>query len=181
MSSNKRYLFTGIWFIVALIIQTTVLRHIAILGYSPNLIMCSVVVFSFLYQEKVGLVYGVIFGLILDAITAVYIGPSAISFTLAYMFITFIRHFFNHEKLLPEILLSAVSTLVNLCIMWVFYSLSGHPTSIMIMVKALPVLLVYNTVVVIILHLIFVRGVIKHKRDNKVTGNYKVSSSGIKL
>lgn len=180
MKLNSRHLWSFMGFFLALILQTTVLKHIAIMGYSPNIILCLVVVTSFLYDEKIGLVYGVVFGLLLDLLTGIYVGPSAIGFAAVYLFVIFMRTIFNHERLLPELLLAAVSTPLYQFIFWAFYKAAGNPVSIFLVLKALPVLVVYNGIVIILLHLLLVRGVIRHRQDARFKGKYELHS-GIKI
>ena len=172
MGVRKRYVLTALGFLFALILQTTVLKHVAIMGYSPNLLLCLIVVSSFLYDEKVGLIYGVLSGLLLDLSTGLYVGPSAIAFVLVYLFVISMRMIFNHERLLPEFLLAGVSTPLFMFTYWLLYKLAGSPVSVMLVLKALPVLLIYNAVIIIVLHLILVRGVIRYKRDSSLTGKY---------
>lgn len=180
MSVRKRYIFAAIGFTIAFIIQTTLLKHFTILGWSPNLILCLVVVCSFLYDEKIGIIYGFVFGLLLDFITNIYIGPSAIAFTIIYLVALLIRHIFNYEKLLPALLLAAVSTPVYLLVIWICQISAGSPASILLVLRALPVQLVYNGVIIILLHLVLVRGVVKHRRDASFTGGFRINR-GLKI
>lgn len=180
MRIGKRYIFAGLGFLLAFILQTTILKNIAIFGWSPNLLLCLVVVCSILYDDRTGLIYGIIFGLLLDYMTGLYLGPSAIAFTLIYMIAILIRQFFNHERLLPELILAGVSTPVYLCIAWAFHIISGNPASFMIVLKALSVLLIYNTVLIILLHLVLVRGVVSHRRDMNNKGKFRVRG-GIRI
>ena len=53
-----RYWKAAIAFAVAFIMQTSLLNVISIKGYTPNLLLCLVVVFSFLYEEDL---YGLVF------------------------------------------------------------------------------------------------------------------------
>ena len=51
----------GIFFLIAFFIQCSFLNVISIAGYTPNLLLCLVIVFSFLYEEQIyGLLYGVL-------------------------------------------------------------------------------------------------------------------------
>lgn len=180
MKINHRYIIGAIAFIVALILQTTVLKHIAVLGYSPNLLLSMVVVCSFLYEEKIGLIYGAIFGLILDMVSSFYIGPSAIGFVVVYAFVRIMRMFFNHERLLPELLLAVGSTPLFLLVVWAFYKMASAPISIIVILKAMPILIVYNGIIIVLLHLLLIRGVIKHRNDANISGNFRLRN-GIRI
>lgn len=180
MKTNVRYFTCFLLFFLVFIIQTTMLKHIAILGYSPNILLCLVVVSSFLYDEKVGLVYGLIFGVLLDLTTGTIVGPSSVGFALVYVFVIIMRRIFSHERLLPEFLLAVVSTPLYVFTVWGLCKIGGAPIGVMLVVKALPVLIVYNCVFIVIFHLILVRGVIKHRRDAKITGKYELHN-GLKI
>ncbi len=172
--TQKRYLYGGLGFLLAFILQTTVLKHIAVFGLSPNLILCLVVVCSFIYEEKIGLIYGIAFGLLLDFATNIYIGPSSIAFVLIYLFVIAIRRVFNHERLLPELLLAGVSTPLYMFTMWLLYLMAGSPVSIIVVLKALPVLLIYNAICIVLLHILLVKGVVKNRRDAGFKGSFKI-------
>ena len=63
-----KYWKAGIFFLIAFFIQTSLLNLISVGSYTPNLLLCLVVIFSFLYEKDMyGLVYGAVFGLIYDA------------------------------------------------------------------------------------------------------------------
>lgn len=180
MRINHRYILGFMAFLLALILQTTVLKHIAIFGYSPNLILCLVVVCTFLYDEQIGMIYGIVFGLILDLFTNLYIGPSAIAFVVVCLFVRLMRIIFNHERLLPELLLALVSTPLYTFVLWGLLKMTGSPMSVLVVLKAMPVLILYNGIIIIILHLLLVRGVIKHRKDKNISGRYELRN-GIKI
>jgi rod shape-determining protein MreD len=154
-------------FLLAFLLQTTVLYSYPIFGFAPNLLLCLVVVFSFLYEEHYGLVLGVAFGALLDISSSWYFGVRAISFVLIYGIVSVLRNIFNHEKLLPDMLMAVIATLVDCFFVWAVYRLCGSPSSVMNTVRSLPVLLVSQTLITGVFHLLFVRSVIRHRRDRK--------------
>lgn len=180
MKINHRYIFGFLGFLIVFLLQTTVLKHIAIFGYSPNFLLCLVVVCGFLYDENFTIIYGILFGLLLDFSTNLYIGPSALAITAVFIFVRIMRIFFNHERLLPEFLLAAVSTPIYILLFWACYKMAGSPVSILVALKAMPVLIIYNGIIIILLHLILVRGVIKHRRDANISGRYELHN-GLKI
>jgi rod shape-determining protein MreD len=174
MAVKKRYIWGVLWFFLAFILQTTVLKHVAILGWSPNILLCLVAVYSFLYEEKIGLVMGIIFGILLDFSINLYIGPSSFAFVLAYGVAMIIKRVFNNERLLPEILLATLVTPIYLFVIWLFYIIGGNPMPISVVISALPVLILYNDIIVVLLHVLLVRGVIKRKQEAGFKGNFKL-------
>ena len=62
MSMNYRKAI--VLFVIAFLVQTSLLNVIMIKGYTPNLLLCLVVTISFLYENKTyGIVLGAIFGI----------------------------------------------------------------------------------------------------------------------
>lgn len=167
-------------FIVAFLIQSTVLRSIAILGTSPNLLLCLVIVFSFLYEEQVGLVLGAFFGAAWDICFGMFIGVSGISFIAASLGVMLLKNYLNHEHVIPAFFASILGTIINSVVFWGINMLLGAPQTVTYVLSLQPILIGYNVIFVIILHLIFVRDVIKHRRDNYYKGNFK-AARGLKI
>lgn len=87
-----KYWKAGIAFLVAFLIQTSLLNGISIGGYTPNLLLCLVIVFSFLYEEDMyGVVYGAVFGVLYDVCYNYIIGPTPIALVLVAIFILLVR------------------------------------------------------------------------------------------
>jgi rod shape-determining protein MreD len=162
-----RYYIATPVFLLAFLLQTLVLGRFTVFGQSPNLLLCLVVVFSFLYEERYGLVLGLVFGAMLDIATSWYFGVQTITFVLTYGFVSLFRNIFNHEKLLPDMLMAVGATPLNCFLVWGVYRLCGSPSNVMNAVHSLPVLLVSQCVLTGVLHLIFVRSVIRHRKDRK--------------
>ncbi|MDR1067850.1 MAG: rod shape-determining protein MreD [Clostridiales Family XIII bacterium] len=165
-----RYYFAAPIFLLAFLLQTTVFWRVTIFGYSPNLLLCLVVVFSFLYEERFGLVLGAVFGCLLDIATSPYVGPQAITFVMVYIAARLLRNVFNHEKLIPDVLTALIATPVNVLFVWLIYRLCGVPTNFIFALKPLLPLLLMHAVITALLHLIFVRSVIRYRHDRRYTG-----------
>ena len=81
-----KYWKAGIFFLIAFFTQNSLLNMVNIGGYTPNLLLCLVVIFSFLYEKDMyGLVYGAVFGLIYDACYSYVIGPTPIALSLIHI------------------------------------------------------------------------------------------------
>jgi rod shape-determining protein MreD len=129
-----------------------------------------VCVFSFLYTEPYGLVMGVVFGALLDIATSWYFGPQAISFVLAFAIARPFGKVFNHEWFLPQIMIAAIATPVNVFLMWVMGRIAGSPVHVRFAFESLPALLIMHCALAVALHFIFVRSVIRHGIDRKYYG-----------
>jgi rod shape-determining protein MreD len=154
-------------FFAAFIIQTTLLWRFTFAGYSPNLLLCMVVVFSFLYDERYGLWMGLIFGVLLDVTASWHFGAQTISFVLVYMIARPFARVFNHEWFLPQIFIAALATPVNAFLVWGVNRLGGSPLAVHFVFESLPALALMHCVLAVALHFIFVRSVIRHVNDRK--------------
>ncbi|MDR0886273.1 MAG: rod shape-determining protein MreD [Clostridiales Family XIII bacterium] len=159
-------------FFIALILQTTVLNKIAIYGYAPNLLLCMVVVFSFLYQRLYGLVLGAIFGILLDLVTKPIVGIESLTFLVTFIIASALSEYFNHEKLLPDLVTGVIATVLSVGIKYLLYLLVGYTVNLSVCLESLKVLIPYNLVVIAILHLVFVRSIIRFYNDRKFQGGY---------
>ena len=167
---GMRYYFAVPIFLLALLIQTTIMWRLPIFGFSPNLLLCMVIVFSFLYNESYGLILGIAFGLLLDISTSIFLGTQTISFVFVFIVVRIFRNIFNHESIILDMLMALIATPINVMLVWVINRLLGVPDSIVYALKSLLPLMFLNFLLVGVLHLIFVRTVIRHKQDTKFTG-----------
>jgi rod shape-determining protein MreD len=169
MSIMRWYLAVPVFF-AAFIIQTVLLPGVGLWGYSPNLLLCLVCVFSFLYREPYGLIMGAVFGALLDVATSWYFGPQAISFVLAFLIARPFGRVFNHEWFLPQIIIAVIATPVNVFLLWGMGRAAGSPVHVHFAFESLPALLIMHCALVVILHFLFVRSVIRHGMDKKYYG-----------
>jgi rod shape-determining protein MreD len=160
-------------FSAAFIAQATMLRHIAICDVSPNILLCLVLVFAFLYDEPLGVVFGVIFGVLWDAEFGLYIGISAVSQTAAAFLAMRIKRYLNHELLLPALAAGLAGVILNNAVYWGLYKLAGIPHTLPYILRRQPVLIAYNLLFVMIFHLILRRGVIRHRKDRDFKGKFQ--------
>jgi rod shape-determining protein MreD len=165
-----RYYYAIPIFLVAFLLQTTIIWRLPIFGYSPNLIYCLVVVFSFLYEERYGLILGLVFGMLLDISTSLYFGVQTISLVFVCLAVRLLRFAFNHEKFVPDVIIAAGLTPVNVFIVWTIYHLCGLPLSVAYPVDSLLPLVIMHAIIVLILHLILVRGVLRFRQDRHYSG-----------
>ena len=167
---GMRYYYAIPIFLLAFILQTTVMWRLPILGYSPNLLLCMVIVFSFIYDVRYGLVLGVVFGLVLDIFTSQYLSINAISFVVVFLIVRLFRGIFNHESFILDMAMAIIATPVHVMIVWSINRIMGVPVDVIFALRSILPLIVTNFFLVGILHFIFVRTVIKFKQDMKFTG-----------
>jgi len=165
--SRMHWYFAVIFFLAAFFIQTAMLWKWPIYGFSPNLLLCIVVVFSFMYDERYGLVYGLAAGALLDVTTSMYFGPQTLTFFIAYIAAGRMRLVFNQEKIIPDVLVALIVTPIYALLMWGSVRLTGNPKNISYMLESLPVLLVMHALLTALFHLLLVRSIIRHRRDRR--------------
>ena len=60
-------------FLICFIFQSTLLRNFSVFGVAPNLILVLLIVFSFYFENYIGLILGVAFGMMQDRNISTYI------------------------------------------------------------------------------------------------------------
>lgn len=163
---NMKYWKAGLVCLAAFLVQASLLNLVSIAGYTPNLLLCMVVVLSFLYENELyGLVFGAAFGLLYDICFGVVAGPTAISLVVVSVFILFVREFANIENIVNMWVVAAVSILLYYVTDWGLLHIAGDPIGILYVLKNLPIVFAYSFVVITIAYCILLRKAVKHRRD----------------
>lgn len=157
--------FAIIIFAVAFFIQGTILNLFSIYGTTPNLLLCLVVISSFLYEDNKGLIMGVVFGLLSDLCMGQYIGIAAFSYLIVGLIVSALREIINKENIASILIVSVGATLIFNFIYFGIRSCFGSAYSFMYWLKLQPLYIVYNLIVVFILYLIFIKRVVKYRND----------------
>ena len=161
-----KYWKTGIFFLVAFCIQTSLLNLISIAGYTPNLLLCLVVVFSFLYEDQIcGLLYGAFFGVLYDICFSEVVGPMPIALVLVALLILVLREYANVENIMNMWIVSLISVIVYYVLNWGLKHLAGNPIGIVYVLKTLPWITLYSLLIITVLYLILIRKTVKHRKD----------------
>lgn len=161
-----KYWKAGAAFLFAFLIQTSLLNVITIKGYTPNLMLCLVVVLSFLYEDEMyGVVYGALFGVLYDICYSGAIGPTPIALVVVAIFILIFREYANIENVINLWVVSIISIVLYYGLNWLLCFMSGNPIGIMYVLKDLPWTGLYSMVVITIIYLCLLRKVVKHRKD----------------
>ena len=156
----------GIFFLIAFFIQCSFLNVISIAGYTPNLLLCLVIVFSFLYEEQIyGLLYGVLFGVFYDICFADVVGPTPIALVLVALVIFVLREYANIENIVNMWVTSLLSILFYYALNWALQHLAGNPIGLLYVLKTLPWLTLYALSLMTVLYLILLRKMTRHRKD----------------
>ena len=159
-------------FALVFVVQATLLRYIAINQTAPNLLLCFVIVFSFMYDKPLGILLGVLFGLLWDINFGIYMGVSSISLLIVALTMVLFRRPFNSESFLLAVLGGVIGSLLYNFVYLGAYKLLGLPHSVYYLLKPQPYMMLYNVVIVMILHLILRQGIIRNKRREFYSSGY---------
>ncbi len=156
----------GIIFLIAFLIQPSLLNMINIAGYTPNLLLCLVVIFSFIYEDEMyGVVYGAAFGVLYDVCYSQVIGPTPIALTVVAICIILAREYANIENIINMWIVSIISFIAYYLMNWGLHRIAGNPIGIVYVFGKVPWIILYSMVVITIIYLILIRKVVKHHRD----------------
>ena len=161
------YVKAGALFFVLWLVQTTVLWRLWPFGAAPHLVLCAVVCFAYLFNSNFAFVYAIVFGLLLDLQTQSLFGVSALLLVLCCIPAWLLSYAFNPERSLPCVFAALIATVINTVGLWGIYSLFGAPAAFFPSVRELPQLLISQAVICLLLHIIFVRIIIRDRRDRR--------------
>ena len=161
-----RYWKAAIAFAAAFLIQTSLLNLISIKGYTPNLLFCLVVVFSFLYEDELyGLIFGALFGVMYDICFSIVIGPTALALTVTAVFVLVVREYANIENIMNLWFVSIVSLFLFYLISWSLLHATGNPEGFVFVLRKLPWTGLYSVAVITGIYFILIRKKAKHLED----------------
>ena len=160
----------GVFFFVLWLIQTTLLWRIWPFGAAPSLLLCAAICFVWLYDSYYGLAYAVLFGLLLDMQVQSLFGVFALAMFVGCLPALVLRRFFNPERVFPYLLTVWGGTIITVFVVLGINRMFGAPASITLAFGTLPPLLVSHAVICLVLHILFVRTIIRHRRDRRYVG-----------
>lgn len=153
-------------FLLAFLFQGTILNLFAIKGATPNLILCLVSTYSFLYEDNKGIALGVVFGLLSDLCMGQYLGVAAMGYLLVGLGVSFLRIMINKENIASIIIVTICSTLgYNLIYYLISVFFFGSIYSFIYWMKIQPLFIIENIVVVLILYIQLMKRIVKYRSD----------------
>lgn len=165
-----KYRYAFPLFFVAFLLQSTVVNHLGVLGVTPNLILCLVILTSFLYETNQGASLGVGFGLLQDLCFGLVIGPSAIAYFLVALMIKQLRRVFYRDNLLSVFFAAIIGTALYVLLGWGLTSVFGGIYEFLYVMKMMPVLMGYHFIIMIVFYLIRGNRGIPHPNDRYYIG-----------
>lgn len=159
---KHRYIF--LIFLLAFILQTTIFNNFGVYQMSPNIILCLVVIFTFLYEGNHGMIYGLIFGFVLDICFAEIIGVAPLCyFTVALICIEMKRYLYKDSRISLTIV-TCIGTAVYALLYWSAYKVLGMGVAFLYAMEKEAILLVYHIVITLAIYQ-FVSRRFKHSGD----------------
>ena len=156
-----RYGFAA--FLAAFILQSTIVYHISVFGVVPNLILVLVIAFSFLFEDKQGMVFGILFGLLQDVLFSEVIGISALCYFLVSLGTSEIKRFLYRDNIISVAFISAGGTVVYNLLNWALSAMFGGIYGVLYFLARLPIAIIVNFFILIPVYWFIVRKVIKYR------------------
>lgn len=145
-------------FVIAFILQLTVCSMITVNGIGPNLILCLVLIITFLFgNEHRCITCAVAAGLLLDIAVGKYTGVYALTLFLVGLGTVAYKHFFNAESKISVIPLAAAGTIAYHAISNVILALGGMNISMVKILAFLPIAVLWNLAIMYVMYLLMIR------------------------
>ncbi|MBR5517154.1 MAG: rod shape-determining protein MreD [Firmicutes bacterium] len=161
-----RYLKAGAAFLVAFLLQGSLLNMFSIAGHTPNLLLALVMMMSFLYEKQmIGILYGALFGLLYDVCYCDVIGPTAIAFVITAACIMSMRYYANVENIISMSVVSIIAFLIYYGVHWGLMSIAGSPVGLGHILLGSIVTMIYTLIVNIVIYKVLIKNVVKHHKD----------------
>lgn len=166
-----RYAYAFLLCSIGYFLQSTVLIHLSVFGTAPNLMLCLILLLSFLYEGHCGIVLGIFFGLIQDLSFALIIGPSSLTYLLVALIMNELRRYLYRDSVLNILLASLIGTTTYYGINWSILAIFGGTYRIQNMLLELPILLGYHFIIMVMFYALIGRRSIRHPEDRYYKGN----------
>lgn len=146
---KKKHLF--IIYFICLILQLTVVRHLAVWGTAPDLILVLTIVFSFFYEDFYGVFFGVLFSILRDICVAPAAGISGVMLFLIGLALQFARFAVYRDNKLILFVVCTLCTAVYYAGCWgLSVLLLQYPVSFLAAAVKIPAAIVWNYVLLLV-------------------------------
>lgn len=140
-------------FFVNFIFQTTIFQYFEIFGVIPNTTLLLVLFFSFLFKEKFGIVYGVIFGILQDVFFGDIVGIAAfIYFTIGLLTYEMKSYVYKDTFFTPVIITLIGGTYYHL-MYWLLMRLFASNINFLFILKNVYVIeIIYDVLIALVIY-----------------------------
>lgn len=124
-------------FFVNFIFQTTIFRFFEIFGVIPNTTLLLVLFFSFLFKERYGIVYGVVFGLLQDIFFGEIIGIAALIYFTIGIFTYEIKSYVYKDTLFTPLIITFIGGTYYHLMYWLLMKLFASNIDFLYILKSI--------------------------------------------
>ena len=163
-----KYRFIIPLYLVVFFLQSTIFPQFALFSCTPNLLLCLTVMVSLRSEGYMGLVMGVAIGLVQDIFFGQMIGIAALCYYCLALLILLTKHLIYKNSVASVLFIGAISTVGYSFLYWGISAIMGSSYHLLYMAKMLPQLLIYNSVVILIMHVLIRRQEHKYPEDRYV-------------
>lgn len=145
-------------FVVAFILQLTLINLIAVNGIVPSLLLCLVLIITLIYEnEHRSIACGMVAGILLDIVTGKYLGIYALTFFLLGALTVLYKHYFNFESKISIVPLGILGTILYQVIPCTILAILGVSVSVVKILLFLPIAIILNLAVMFILYILMIK------------------------
>lgn len=152
-------------FAVAFIIQGTLLNGIAVLGITPNLVLCLLIAFTFFYENESAIYLALIFGVFSDICFSDIIGVTSLGYLLVGFLTVKLRPILNKENILASIIFGSLGTLVFNLFYWVGTNVNTNQFDFTYILRLQPLYVIYNLIIMVLIYFTLINRVVRHRSD----------------
>lgn len=152
-------------FVVAFILQGTLLNVFSLFGVTPNLILCLLIVFTFFYENENAIYLALIVGIISDICFSNLVGISSLGYFITGFVIVKVRYMLNKENIISTIILGISGTILFNLLYWFFSNTFTNEFGFLYFLKLQPMAIITNLIVMSLLYVALINRVVKHRND----------------
>ena len=145
-----------ILYVLAFLLQLSVINLFSIGGIAPNLIFCLTVFICFRFNLGYRCVpFALVASLLLDTCAGNYVGLSALALFLTCIFVIWVKYYMNTDLLKTLLATGAVATIVYGLLYWIMAAIMKFEYSLVYVLQHQIFYIVYNLIVMSILWLFY--------------------------
>ena len=165
MTVKFKYRYLIPMYLIVFLLQCTVLPQFDLFSCTPNLLLCLTVMVALRSESFMGVILGVCAGLVQDIFFGQMIGIAALCYFCLALLIMLTKYLVYKNSATSVLIIGAVSTITYSFLYWGISVIMGSTYHVWYMVKMLPQLLIYNSVVFLIMHVLIRRQERKYPED----------------
>ncbi len=141
-------------YLVLFLLQCTVLPQFDLFSCTPNLLLCFTVLLALRDDNFLGMGMGIAVGLLQDMFFGQMIGIAALCYFGLTLLIILTKHLTYKNSAVSVLIFGATCTVLYSFMYWGISAIMGSGHHIWYMVKMLPQLVIYNAIVLFLMHLV---------------------------